>query len=134
MLKDFVVEDDSVGILTQRKHVDLHNEFGLEHIHFSLQENMVELGFTRTFFGPTALQTTKLLLQFIEVDWIQISPRILSSKGEVVEIGYKEPSDTNHDWLLTEQQASPEAHFFLRLLGDDEFIRVHARRAKAIAT
>ena len=44
---------------------------------------------------------------------------------EISELGYKEPLDFDHDWILSEDQASSADHFFLRL-GGDEFIRLHS--------
>jgi hypothetical protein len=129
MLKDFVIDDDSVGIRAQGNYVDLHNEFDLAEIRLNPRKSCVELEFVRSFSGPTK-SLARLLLQFHEVDWIQISPGALSCDGEVLELGYKEPSDKNHDWLLHEKQASPDAHLFLRL-SKDEFVRVHARKATA---
>lgn len=74
------------------------------------------------------------MLQFLDVDWIQLSPRALSAGGgDVLELGYKGPSDADHDWWLREAQASPDAHLFLRLAGD-ESVRLHARRARAIVS
>jgi hypothetical protein len=108
----------------------LHNQFDLAWIRFSPKDRAVELEFTATV--PTPELPTAIMLQFLDVDWIQLSPHTLSAgSGDILELGYKEPSDTDHDWLLREEQASPNAHFFLRLAGD-EFVRLHARRAKAI--
>jgi hypothetical protein len=130
MLKDFVIAD-AVGIRTQDKYIDLHNEFDLVQIRLGLQERTVELEFSATG-SSAAKKPGTILLQFIEVDWIQISPRVLLiSNREVLELGYKEASDSDHDWLMREEQASPDAHFFLRL-SEDEFVRLHARRAKVV--
>ena len=73
-----------------------------------------------------------MVLQFLDVDSIQLSNGILSvDEPYVDDLGYKEPSDTDYDSVMLERDALPAAHFFLRV-GGDEFVRVQARRAKAI--
>ncbi|HKU64868.1 MAG TPA: hypothetical protein VJQ06_07410 [Rhizomicrobium sp.] len=129
MLKDFVIAD-AVGIQMQGKYIDLHNEFDLMQIRLSPQVHVLELEFAAS--RPNA-SPTKFVIQFVEVDWLQISPCALKSGADIVELGYKEPLDNDHDWLMSEEQASPEAHLFLRL-SEDEFIRLHAKFAKVIVS
>jgi hypothetical protein len=128
MLKDFVIAD-AVGIRTKDSYFDLHNGFDLVQIRLSPRSNSVELEFGEATTRATGTENA-VILRFLDVDWMELSPRAVSAK-DVLELGYKEPSDRNHDWLLREDQATSEAHFFLRLAGD-EFVRVHARRANAI--
>lgn len=130
MLKDFEVVN-AVGIRTQGIYFDIHNEFDLVQIRLRPPDRTVELEFAATARKPTGAPAT-IVLQFLDVDWLQISPRVfLSDNCEVLEFGYKEPTDDNHDWLIREVHWSPDLHFFLRLSGD-EFVRLLARRAKAI--
>ena len=131
MLKDFVVADNAVDILAHGKRVDLHNDSNLTEIRFRPMESGVEFEFTE-WTETNSEPRIVLVLQFFEVDWIQISPGILiDGKGDIAELGYKEPADFDYDWLLKERDASSEAHLFIRF-ERDQFIRLHARRATAI--
>lgn len=128
MLKDFVIDDDSVGLRAQGRYVDLHNEFDLTNIRLNVRERSAELEFARISSTPGNSPVIQVFLKFLDVDWLQISSGVLSGNGEVLELGYKEPPDNNNDWLAREGQASADAHFFLRL-PKDEFVRIHASRA-----
>jgi hypothetical protein len=132
VLKDFVIADDSAGIEVGDWYLDMHNEYDLVQIRMSQRERTAELEFICIAASRAPGHPHTVVLQFTEVDWFQTSPKILDSgSGGVLEIGYKEPSDTAHDWLIRERQANPNAHLFFRLTGD-EFLRVHARRARIL--
>lgn len=70
-----------------------------------------------------------LALEFSEVDFLEVSDEI-GAKGirDIDELGYKEPTDRDDEWLMSEEQASSRDHLFIRLIGG-HFIRVHAKRA-----
>ena len=127
MLKDFVIAD-SVAIQTQEKYVDLHNEFDLTEVRIDLREHKIEIEFAVV---EQRGAPAKITLRFTEVDWMQRSPEALKYPGCIEELGYKEPLDNDHDWLISESQASPRAHLFIRL-PEDEFIRIHSKRAQAV--
>ena len=126
MLKDFVIAD-AVAIQVQGKYIDLHNQFDLIEIRINLAGRAAQIEFAATEPG---ISPAKIVLRFTDVDWMQISPEALKYTGYIEELGYKEPMDNDHEWLLREEQASPRAHLFLRL-PEDEFVRIHAKRAQA---
>jgi hypothetical protein len=78
-----------------------------------------------------AVSAGRVELRFLDVDFVRLSEGALTaSNSEIGEMGYKNPTDFDHDWLIGEDEASAADHFFLRL-GNDEFIRVHSRSVVA---
>jgi hypothetical protein len=133
VLKNFVVAD-SAGIKIAAQYADLHNDYDFMQVRLNCRESTVELEFrARPDLGVNSLPES-IVLQFNGVDWFQTSHGIASRVIiDLVEIGYKGPADTDHDWLMREEQAASNSHMFFRLIGD-EFIRIHARRASALLT
>lgn len=131
MLKNFVVAD-SVGIKVGVQYVDLHNDYDFAQVRLSAREAMIEIEFKlRSDQGASSLPDS-IVLQFRNVDWFQTSHGVAGrANSDLVEIGYKNAGDTDHDWLIREEQAAPGSHLFFRLPGD-EFIRIHARNVSAL--
>jgi hypothetical protein len=131
VLKNFVVAD-SVGIKVGVRYADLHNDYDFSQVRLSAREAMVEIEFKLSPDSSASSLPESIVLQFRNVDWFQTSHGVAGrANSELVEIGYKEPGDADHDWLIREEQAAPGSHLFFRLPGD-EFIRIHARSASAL--
>lgn len=133
MLKDFVIVD-SAALQAHGRHIDLHNFFELAEIRLNPLSSSVELEFAKKktvrFADPS--DPDKVVIHFSDVDWLELSPGAFAIKsGDIMELGYKEPLDKYHDWLLGEESASHQAHLFFRF-ENDEFLRVHAKSAKTI--
>lgn len=116
---------DAVGIQVSGSYFDLHNDFYLCELTVTLIDRNVCLQFNRRDDSGDSADEQVLLLKFIDVDYLDVSPGVLRMMiCDIVELGYKKASDFDHDWLMSEHQAVAADHFFLRLSGD-EFIRIH---------
>ncbi len=110
---------------------DIHNDLDLARLIIEPTKKAICLMFVRT-----ARSVGKnVALRFVDVDYLDISPNLLrrmmdDADFHLAEIGYKSPNDFDHDWLLTEEQAGPADHVYLRF-GDDEFLRVYSTTALA---
>jgi hypothetical protein len=62
------------------------------------------------------------------VDYLKLSEGFGTRRTvDVEEFGYKNPGDLDLEWLLREDQATPEDHFIIRL-GSDDYVRCHVAR------
>lgn len=133
MIKNFVVAD-SVGIKVGVRYADLHNDYDFAQVRLSAREAIVEIEFKLSLDNSTSSLPESIVLQFRNVDWFETSHGVAGrDNSDLVEVGYKDPGDTDYDWLIREEQATPGSHMFFRL-PSDEFIRIHARSASALLT
>ncbi len=131
MLKDFVIAD-AVAIQIGSQYIDLHNFYDFVQLRLSPMDGTVEMFFRRVsgLEAPADHPLTVELL-FSDVDYLAVSSEVgKQSERSVHEIGYKEPNDTDLDWLDDEKHATPAAHLFVGL-DNDQFVRIHARRVQA---
>lgn len=71
-------------------------------------------------------------MNFEAVDYLEFSPNFGSRiVCGLEDMGYKSPGDRDDEWLLDEQQSTPDDHLFFRLEGGD-FIRVHCQHADIV--
>ena len=107
---------------------DLHNHYDFCELRI-FDDCRVRLAFVRNVdYGADNL--SRLLLTFEGVDYLEISPGFGTRPiHDVLELGYKAPGDRDDAWLMSEEQAGREDHFFIRL--DTSVIRIHALRARA---
>ncbi len=124
MKKNFMI-GQSIEIVKSDKFYDLHNTY--DFVGITLKGNSRRL---QIFFEPNpeyGKGQPPVLLNFEEIDYLEFSPNF---GAQVIcgldEIGYKEPEDRDDDWLMDEQQATPNDHLFFRL-DDCSFISVHCK-------
>ena len=130
MAKNFCVVD-AVAIEVGSIYADLHNDFELRSLEIDFTEKVFRLVFARAVGARGPNSCSRLTLTFIGVDYLSVSPGAIAAIArDITEMGYKGPLDFDHDWLMSEGQASSADHFFLRLTGD-EFIRLHGASASA---
>lgn len=126
MNKNFILAD-SVGIQVENNYYDLHNCFDLVGLEVDFIFNKV-----RVRFMPHDKECSKdgdLTISFSGVDYLDVSPGVLKNMvRDVAEVGYKNPEDFDHDWLLAEDRMNKADHLFFRMAGD-EYIRVHGDSA-----
>ena len=122
---------DSVGLQAQDNYCDLHNNFYLGVLTVVLKNKIVLLQFERSHdTGPSA-DVDRIVLKFVEVDYMQVSSGVFSSMiRDIHEIGYKKPDDFDYNWLMSGTEINAEDHLVFRLT-DDEIIRVHSFAANA---
>jgi hypothetical protein len=64
------------------------------------------------------------------VDYFQTSPDFANEiTPDFEELGYKNPDDMDIDWLLQEQESSPDDHLVFTFSGG-AFFRVHSQYAE----
>jgi hypothetical protein len=127
MNKNFAVAADSVRVLVGDRYCDLHNHFHLFQIVIDFAERALAVVAIRISDSATAVSARRVELRFLDVDFVRLSEGALTASNSYIEeMGYKNPTDFDHDWLIGEDESSAADHFFLRL-GNDEFLRIHSR-------
>lgn len=130
LTKNFCVVD-AVAIEVGRIYADLHNDFELRSLEIDFTLKVFRLVFVRAVGDRGPNSCSRLTLTFTGVDYMSVSPGAIAAIAcGITEIGYKGSLDFDHDWLMSESQASSADHFFLRLTGD-EFIRLHGASSLA---
>ena len=129
MDKDFHVGESHE--LVQSGHVyDLHNCYDFERVCIR-KDRVVSMHFAPD--STWGRGEPSLTILFDCCDYLEIGKGLGSQViFGVEEFGYKSPDDRDDDWLKSEGDARPEDHFFVRLVGEDCFIRLHARSAKLV--
>jgi hypothetical protein len=126
MKKDFVI-GQSNELVKDGQIFDLHNHFDFACLCINTKKRELYL-----LFEPNPEYTESrsvVCIVFREVDYLELSPGFGSRRlSDLDEMGYKSPRDRDDEWLLGEEQASPEDHMFFRFIGDD-YIRVHSSEA-----
>lgn len=130
MEKDFLILD-AVAIQIGSDYCDLHNDFDLSSLRVDFADRTLHLWFSPAPTNSSATPNKNVSLSFYDIDYLSVSSALLARMTQdVVEIGYKNPDDFDHDWLIRESQATSADHLFIRFSGD-EFIRVHSKVAVA---
>lgn len=128
MNKNFVIRD-AVTVEVGGVSADLHNDFDLRDVSIFFGDGRVLFRFERYVDARSAIGPKDVTLEISGVDFLSVSAGDFGLENRtVVEMGYKSPSDFDHDWLAPENKAVGEDHLFIRLVGDG-FIRVHGGAA-----
>ena len=129
MKKEFLL-GQSNEIIKAGKIYDLHNLYDFVGIVLNGKDRQL-----RILFDPSPDFGEKggpVSLVFNKIDYLELSPsfgsRVIQNLDEM---GYKKPDDQDDEWLLDEQQSTPNDHLFIRFEGND-FIRVHCQHADII--
>jgi len=117
-------------IIKAGKVYDLHNRYEFIAVVLKAKDRRLQL-----LFEPNQeyrKDELPISLNFEEVDYLEFSPnfgtRVISGLDEM---GYKSPEDQDDEWLMNEQQATPNDHLFFRMDGGD-FIRVHCKNVDLV--
>lgn len=125
MEKDFYV-GESCELVQAGRVFDLHNKFGFGGI------TVLPARAVRVRFEPDptcGIGEPVVVLEFHDVEFLGLSSGFgTRATPDLDEFGYKNPQDSDLEWLLCESQATPQDHFLIRL-GAIDFIRVYAGRA-----
>ena len=105
---------------------DIHNQYDFSGV------EVCPGRFIRLIFDPNreyGAGEPALAIVFEKVRFLEFSAGFGTRDVSCVEeMGYKNPTDRDDEWLLDEKQASPNDHFFLRL-SEVDYIRVGADAA-----
>ena len=129
MKKEFLL-GQSNEVIKAGKIYDLHNLYDFVGIVLKWKDRQLRMLFEpRPDFREKGAPVS---LVFEEIDYLELS---LNCGSRVIqnldEMGYKNPDDQDDEWLLDEQQSTPNDHLFIRLEGND-FIRVHCQHADIV--
>lgn len=127
MKKDFAIEQ-GIFISHGGQLYDLHNCYDFKELKFEVSTRSVLLRFEpNVSVAGVSSKSKPVVLNFFGVDYFEISECFVSHVNhELSEIGYKNPGDRDHDWLISEDRCTSADHIFFRL-ANDEFIRLHSR-------
>ena len=119
--------NDSISISVGEKYYDLHNFFDFCGMETNEKGTMLTLLFLRNpKFAEQVPGNKGIRLIFRDVTCVEKSPGV--EKGNIKnldEIGFKNPTDKNLDWLVESIKSAPEDHIVFRFEGD-EYIRFHS--------
>jgi hypothetical protein len=126
MEKDFEVGQSNELIRQGTVH-DLHNLYDFAWITIDDDSRV------RISFVPNAQHgkgQRPIVLEFDGIDYLELSANFgVRQISLLEEMGYKSPEDHDHEWLMSERQATMRDHLFFRL-GSEDFIRIHSQRAR----
>lgn len=130
MIKNFIISS-SVNLKFDGQEPDLHNCYRVQTITHCSQTRTFKIIFSQTY--PPNAPTTLITLEFSNTAILSVSENIFNLKEPYLEeMGYKNPDDTDLDWLIEQRKSTPDDHLILRFC-DDEYIRVYCDRATATA-
>lgn len=130
MDKNFVI-DNSVGIEVEGLLYDLHNFYDFKELKVEVIVNAVSLLFSvgAEFEKEQKNKGVAISIKFLDVDYFELSPDFTSRlTQDLEEIGYKNPGDKDIDWLVGEKKSTEADHLLFRF-ANDEFLRIHAKKA-----
>lgn len=122
MIRNFILTD-AVTLDWDDKWFDLHNTFDVYDLTHSFTEKTLSITFVGLpeFMGCAPLVT----LAFFGIRRFYCSSEVLNlAEPTLAEMGFKNPDDFDHDWLLEEKMATTQDDFFLRF-DKDEFLRIY---------
>ncbi|KJS28275.1 MAG: hypothetical protein VR64_25210 [Desulfatitalea sp. BRH_c12] len=125
MKRNFRVEH-GVEIWKGYKFIDLHNLYILSEIFYSMASSLLTIVFCRNKYpAPQGIVLpSRTVFVFSNLFYLEISNGLLSGNiKQLEEIGYKNPGDSNMDWLITEDKSKGGDHIVLRFQ-EDEFVRI----------
>lgn len=132
MVKDFQLVS-SVEIVQDDVLIDLHNCYGFSGLHLNLNEAMI--GFLPDPIWGKGQRA--VLISFSEVRYLEVNIDFskfshVNPQGlDLNEMGYKSPTDSDDNWLLSEDQANADDHLFFRLEAD-QYVRIYATRVNLL--
>lgn len=132
MEKNFTIEQ-AVSINYEGQHFDLHNCYDFKKFSFEIGTKTVLLKFElNSEFAGSSAMVRSIIVKFSGVDFFQLSPQFANFVSDnLSEMGYKNPDDMDHDWLVGESKSTKLDHMFFRL-ANDEYIRLHSRWAAVV--
>ncbi len=129
MERNFTIEQ-AVSVNYEDQCFDLHNCYDFKEFCFEVLTKTVLLKFELNNGVANSNNMARLIcLKFSSVDYFELSPQFVNGVNQnLSEIGYKNPDDTDYDWLINESKSTRLDHIFFRL-ANDEYIRLHSRWA-----
>ena len=110
--------------------LDLHNCYDFKELGFEVATKTASLKFevNKSIDGSGEMMQA-IVLKFSGVDHFELSPQFANSVSHyLAEMGYKNPDDSDLDWLVDEGRSTKSDHIVFRL-ANDEYIRLHSRWA-----
>lgn len=119
---------DAVNVVSEGLSYDLHNFGVFKSIRFAPDERVIELQFLG--LCNETKEKIQISLLFRDVFFVGSSdPLFDDSPIGVSELGYKEPTDLDLDFLRYDPKLLSEYHYFIRF-DFDRYLRIGARRTE----
>ncbi len=126
MKKEFRI-GQSNEVLKGANLYDLHNSYDFVGLAIKTKDRTLEM-----FFDPNPAHggdKPPIALKFEGLDYLEFSSNFGTREVTgLEEMGYKSANDRDDQWLLDEQQSTPDDHLFFRF-DDGDFVRIHCQHA-----
>lgn len=123
----------SIELQVEGRTFDLHNDYDITSWLMSSEQGSAEIGFS-PWSGAGGGARPSLRMNFSGLSALEAGSDPDTVVGsDLVEMGFKNPADRDIDWLLTEDEAEEEDHFFLRL-SNDSYLRIAAAEVEVVIT
>lgn len=128
MNKNFKVED-SIAIRFNDQYIDLHNFYIFQGFSVSIPKNEIIINWEKSKKWYNEEGYNFIELTFTNVQFFEMSNNFyIEHPIQLEEIGYKEHSDFDIDWLNYELSIEEDYHIIFRFQGDS-FLRIYADNA-----
>ena len=128
MKKNFLI-DQAIALSCGDQYFDLHNRYDFQGFSFDIKTKTMLLKFKRSI-EISESKNCILIIKFFDVDYFELSKSFtLHTTSHLEELGYKSPSDRDHDWLVNENKSTSTDHMFFRF-ADDQYIRIRSKWAE----
>ena len=129
MKKNFIV-GQSNEVIKGKNLYDLHNLYNFVEVCVNTENSQLKI-----LFQPLdgfQKQKNSIVFIFHSLDYLELSTDFGTRKITTLEeLGYKAPNDYDTDWILSENQSSPDDHLFFRL-NKDNYVRVHSEKVNLL--
>jgi hypothetical protein len=133
MKKTFSIPS-SIEIAYEGCNHDLHNCYSFSQLEFYCKGKSLRIHFDADAAYVKNTSPKSIIIQFDMVDYFQISPDFVNQiTPDFEELGYKNPDDMDIDWLLQEEESSPDDHLMFAFSGG-AYLRVHSQYADITLT
>jgi len=131
MKKNFIV-GQSNEVVKDNNFYDLHNIYNFVEIRINTEKSQLKIIFQP--IDDFQKQQSSIVFVFHSLDYLELSKGFGTRKITTLEeVGYKEPNDYDTNWILSENQSSPEDHLFFRLSKDD-YVRVYSKTVNLLVS
>lgn len=123
---------DSIAIQLNGTYYDVHNDYNFIGLMKNDTTKTAVLFFEKKMASWVNSEAPKyLLLFFYGLNFFELSIIDVVLPAKLEEIGFKDPTDFDIDWLISNQNEQDNLHIIFRLEGDG-FIRIGGEKSECV--